>query len=153
MHLLIPLILIILVHVLFHLPNPSFFYFLACRENQQSTVTLTNSNGIISPGYFPKNAVCNWILTAPIGSVFRISLNVYVNRQKLPCSGNYVKIYNGSVVGSDVMFEHDCSGKKDFSGYFFSSGRHLLLEVKTGAEEKSTGLILKYETFAKQGKL
>lgn len=153
MHLLILLILIILAHVLFHLPNPSFFYFLACRENQQSTVTLTSSNGTISPGYFPKNAVCNWILTAPIGSVFRISLKVYVNRRKLPCSGNYVKIYDGSGVGSYVMFEHDCSGKKDFSGYFFSSDRHVLLEVKTGAEEKSTGLILKYETFAKQGKL
>ncbi|PFX19454.1 cubilin-like isoform X2 [Stylophora pistillata] len=122
----------------------------ACSENQQSTVTLTERNGTIFPGYFPKNATCNWIISAPVGNVFRILLTVYVNSQKLPCSGNFVKIYNGNNVGSDVMFEHDCSRKRDFSGYFFSSGHNVLLEVKTGGVERSTALSLTYAIFAKQ---
>lgn len=108
-----------------------------------------NLNGIIFFGYFLKNVVCNWILIVFIGSVFRILFNVYVNRWKLFCSGNYVKIYDGSDVGSDVMFEYDCSGEKDFLGYFFFFGCYVLLEVKIGVEEKFMGLILKYEIFVK----
>ena len=119
-------------------------------------MTLTATNGTIYPGYpyiSVVNAVCYWIMTAPVGKVFRIEIDVFVN-PKRGCrdSSNLVRIYDGNSTGSDVRLEHNCTINKRFSTYFFSTGHSVLLEVKTGSRAEVSGFRMKYRALTKQGK-
>ena len=131
------------------------FYFAVCSANQQSTVTLTVTNGttINRLGYLPVNVVCYWIMTGPVGEVLRIQIIVYSpNNKKSPCYGSLVKIYDGNSTGSDVRAEHNCRSNVLSLTYFISSGRTVLLEVKTGSVVNSTAIRLKYQALPKEGK-
>ena len=131
------------------------FYFAACSANNQSTVKLTGTNGTIStrPGYLPVNAVCYWIMTAPVGEVFRIQILVdSPNNKKLPCNGNLVRIYDGNSTGSDVRGEHNCNSDVFSTTYFISTGRNVLLEANTGSVANSTEIELEYQALPKEGK-
>ena len=129
-----------------------YLYFAACSANQQSTVTLTETNGTIlnKRDWAPANAKCQWTMTAPMGQVLRIDL-LGIFRSK-PCSDDeYVRLYDGPSTASNVITEYKC---KDgiFHLYFYSSGPSLLLELKTGVVVNTTRMGAEYQAHAKQGK-
>lgn len=127
-------------------------YFAACSANQQSAVTLTETSGTILNiwEWLPVKAKCQWTLTAPVGQVFRIDLRAYIRSKT--CSGDeYVRLYDGSSTASNLMAETKC-GDRTIASYFYSSGRNLLLELKTGPVVNTTRMDAKYQAHVKQGK-
>ncbi len=127
-------------------------YFAACSANQQSTVTLTETSGTILNirEWLPVNAKCQWILTAPVGQVFRIDLRA--NFRSKSCSDDeYVRLYDGSSTSNNLMAETNCDARIIYS-YYYSSGRSLLLELKTGPVVNTTRMDAKYQAHFELGK-
>ena len=83
--------------------------------------------------------------------MFRIEIDVRLSYKKLPCNGSLVRIYDGNSTGSDVRGEHNCSSDESSTTYFFSTGRNVLLEAKTGSVANSTDIQLKYQALPKEG--
>lgn len=131
--------------------KPFFLHLTGCIANNQSTITITGSNGTIpnTPGWLPLNATCQWNITAPASKVLRIYITASFQK---PCSDNYLRIYDGPSDASDIMSEYNCNSTLVNGTYFFSSGRSLWLEVKTGITENSTAMRVSYEAQEKQGK-
>ena len=80
----------------------------------------------------PVNASCQWNITAPVGKVVRIEV-----RESWLVSGScndvYVKILDGPSSSSDLITMYCNDGVSyTFGSYFFSSGRFVFLELKTG---------------------
>ncbi|KAJ7389725.1 hypothetical protein OS493_029625 [Desmophyllum pertusum] len=130
----------------------------ACSANQQSSITLTGTNGAISTNtgggwparWLPMNATCQWTVTAPVGKVFRIHVWVKFN-VKQACSDDYVRIYDGPSTASDIMAEFKCTGGTVYVPYFYSSSRSFLLEAKTGLVANSTIIhVIEYQAHVKQ---
>ena len=125
---------------------------LGCIANNQSTISITGSNGTIpsSPGWLPVNATCQWNFTAPVGKVLK--LNITASFQE-PCSDNYIRIYDGPSDASKKMAEYNCNSSNLVNGAIFhSSGRSLWLEVKIGMTENSAAMLASFEAKEKQGK-
>ena len=101
------------------------------------------------PGWLPLNATCQWNITAPINKVLRIYITTSFQK---PCSDKHLRIHDGPSVASDIMVEYNCYSTPVNGSYFFSSGRSLWLEVKTGITENSTAMRVSYEAQEKQGK-
>ncbi|KAL9973802.1 hypothetical protein ACROYT_G020305 [Oculina patagonica] len=122
----------------------------ACSANQQSSVTLTETSGTIwnIMEWLPVNAKCQWILTAPVGQVFRIDLRALFRSK--PCSGDeYLRLYDGSSTASNLISETICNDGV-IASYFYSSGRSLLLELKTGPIVNTTRMSANYQAHVKQ---
>ena len=129
------------------------YFFSDCIANQQSTTSLT------APAFYesfpegskklPFNAICQWNITAPVGKVVQI----WVNKAKFnnPCDGEYLRIHDGPRKSRDIIAEY-CNGviSSKTSHYFYSTGRSLFLDVKTGVKN-STRLDVYYKAVDFQG--
>ena len=62
-----------------------------------------------------------------------------------------MRIHDGPSDASDIMTEYNCNSTL-VNRTFFSSGRGLWLEVKTGIPENSIAMRMSYEAQEKQGK-
>lgn len=128
-----------------------YFHLKGCTANNQSTITLTGSNGTIPSiqGSLPVNATCQWNITAPVGKVLRLNITVSFQR---PCSDNYLRIYDGPSGASDKLAEYNCTSTSLVnSAIFHSSTRSLWLEVKTGLTVNSAAMLVSFEAQEKQG--
>ena len=81
----------------------------------------------------PVNASCQWNITAPVGKVVRIKVEVRASSLSGSCNDVYIKILDGPSNSSDLITKYCTDGVSDtFGSYFFSSGRFVFLELKTG---------------------
>lgn len=128
-----------------------FLHLTGCTANDQSTITMAGDNGTIpkTSGWLPLNATCQWNITANVNNVLRIYITVSFQK---PCSDNHLKIHDGPSDSSDIIAEFNCNSTPVNGIYFFSSGRSLWLEVKTGITENSTTMHVAYVAQEKQGK-
>ena len=128
-----------------------FLALLACSANQQSSITLSGNNGTIpnTLGWLPVNATCQWTITAPVGKVLRININVTFARKS--CGNEYLRFHDGASAGSDRIVEYTCNSGPVTGDYLYSTGRSLWLEVKTAVTTNSTFIHLLYEAQDKQG--
>ena len=107
--------------------------------------------------YLPVNATCQWIMTAPVGKVFRIYLDVKLPLLTDPSSDDeYLRLYDGSRNASNLLAnclpEYKCSDDfYSFDSYFYSSGHSMLFEVKTGQSD-TPWITVEYQAHVKQGK-
>jgi len=123
----------------------------ACSANQQSSITLSGTNGTIpsTPGWLPVNAICRWTITAPVGKVLRINITAVFPK---PCGDEYLRIHDGPSEASVKIVKFDCNSSVVNTGaYIYSSGHSLWLEVKTGVKANSTFINLFYQAQDKQG--
>ena len=79
----------------------------------------------------PVNASCQWNITAPVGKVVRIKVLATFRLLSRSCNDVYIKILDGPSNSSDLITKY-CNDDVWFHGYFFSSGRFVFLELKTG---------------------
>ena len=102
--------------------------------------------------WLPFNATCQWNITAPEGRVVRIS--VYARSFHESCSASHVRVHDGPSGSSNLILDY-CISSSIFRGYFFSSGRSLFLEAKTGISNYTAYLRVYYnaETFQGEGKV
>ena len=130
-----------------------YLYFAACSANQQSTITLTENNDTISfIRRLPVNATCQWIMTAPVGKVYKIYLRGLL-RSTSCHNDDYVRLYDGSRNTNNLLAKFKCNDRV-FNSYFYSSGRSLLLELTTGLFANTTIVKIwaKYQAHVEQGK-
>ena len=78
----------------------------------------------------PVNASCQWNITAPVGKVVRIKVRASLLSGS--CNDVYIKILDGPSNLSDLITKYCNDGVYTFGSYFFSSGRFVFLELKTG---------------------
>ena len=78
----------------------------------------------------PVNASCQWNITAPVGKVVRIKVRASLLSGS--CNDVYIKILDGPSKSSNLITKYCNDGVYTFGSYFFSSGRFVFLELKTG---------------------
>lgn len=111
-------------------------FFIGCISNQPSTVSLiaTENEQVLRENvsqWLPFNASCQWNITAPVGKVVRIKV-MSASLLSGSCKDVYIKILDGPSNSSDLITKYCNDGVYTFGSYFFSSGRFVFLELKTG---------------------
>lgn len=120
----------------------------SCGEERTGTINLRGQGAsFYSPGYtwlntkqHPKDMTCIWNITADPGYI--IELTTKDNSLKLTCSDEYVNVYDGASLGSQML--GTMCNKKDI-GIVYSTGNSMLVKMKTSpSDSRGTGIFMTY---------
>ena len=116
----------------------------ACSANQQALVNLmaTEDDARLLDGSseLPANATCQWNLTAPVGKIISIGILLVLEDT---CDNDHFRIYDGPNNSSHII-KTFCFVRNDWLIKFFSSGRSLFLEAKTGHSSRRRLVVVNY---------
>ena len=122
----------------------------ACSANQQALVNLmaTEDDARLPNGSLnlPANATCQWNLTAPVGKL--ISIDIYLVLEDT-CDNDHFRIYDGPNNSSHIIKTFCFVTNNGIK--FFSSGRSLFLEAKTGHSSRRRFVVVNYRAVDLQG--